>query len=827
MYTIKLNKQDKSLTLKKIQSDIKLVQQVNRISLKQVGRQGIQGPPGDPATNLVTSVNGEQGAVVLDANDVGADPAGSASAVQTNLTTHASNISNPHSVTASQIGLGNVNNTSDLDKPISTATQSALNNKADISILAPVATSNDYDDLDNLPTLGTAAAANTSDFATAAQGLLADSAVQNLADLGITANVTELNYTDGVTSAIQTQLDNKSAGHRTDTLITNYPAAFTHIETFNTVLSDYYGAGTVSLDTTKTMDGGGSAKIALPTGTTLAGGMRDSFSSAQDWSHKNFSIWVMADDWAKVNEIQLLLLSGSSYSDSTAFRLNIKQYIVSPSNNEWIQLIFNREQFTTVGAAVWTDVQKIIVRGSAISGQTANIWFDQFTVFNEASNGFVSIDFDDGWAEIYTAANYMSTKGLVGSLHVIPSLIGTAGYMTQAQIDDLARRGWDISGHGATNLASLYAISPATAEADVRSMREWLDARGYHGADIYAYPEGANSLAIRNIVGKYFSVSRDVLFISQPSAWVAPMNIHAFAPIESTTTIDLNQRVADTLTKGTWQVITFHKIVTSPTAGSPIEYSMANFQTVIDNIISSGAVCLPKSKVIGRLTASTASNEFVKKSGDTMSGQLNTTGIGSPNGTLGFKAVDNSTSGNYFEMKGSSGAPVFQSAGASAGINFYIRSKGTGQIILNPGANSTQGIKIQNATNSTDVARFDTSNLRASFGGNTNPSSTVDSTGSLGANIRTVSANLTAAATDHTILADATSAALTITLPAASGATRRIYIIKKIDAGTNSVTIDGNASETIDGAVTYSLSTQYKYVTIQSNGSAWFVIGSN
>lgn len=36
---------------------------------------GPQGPPGDPATNLVTSVNTQQGDVVLDAHDVGALPA--------------------------------------------------------------------------------------------------------------------------------------------------------------------------------------------------------------------------------------------------------------------------------------------------------------------------------------------------------------------------------------------------------------------------------------------------------------------------------------------------------------------------------------------------------------------------------------------------------------------------------------------------------------------------------------------------------------------------------------------------------------------------------
>ena len=44
----------------------------------------------------------------------------------TNLINHIANKSNPHGVTKSQVGLGNVDNTSDTDKPISTATQAAL-----------------------------------------------------------------------------------------------------------------------------------------------------------------------------------------------------------------------------------------------------------------------------------------------------------------------------------------------------------------------------------------------------------------------------------------------------------------------------------------------------------------------------------------------------------------------------------------------------------------------------------------------------------------------------------------------------------------------------
>ncbi len=56
-------------------------------------------------------------------------------ALVSSLTSHTSNVNNPHKVTKAQVGLGNVNNTSDLNKPISTATQTALDlkaNKADV-----------------------------------------------------------------------------------------------------------------------------------------------------------------------------------------------------------------------------------------------------------------------------------------------------------------------------------------------------------------------------------------------------------------------------------------------------------------------------------------------------------------------------------------------------------------------------------------------------------------------------------------------------------------------------------------------------------------------
>ena len=129
--------------------------------------------------------------------------------INTLVASHISNNSNPHSVTKTQVGLSNVDNTSDLDKPISTATQTALDTKqdsiedldsirsgaalgvtalqsvpaeyitetelnnyhdstkADINSLATVATSGSYTDLSDKPSIPDAVVANSSDTASA------------------------------------------------------------------------------------------------------------------------------------------------------------------------------------------------------------------------------------------------------------------------------------------------------------------------------------------------------------------------------------------------------------------------------------------------------------------------------------------------------------------------------------------------------------------------------------------------------------------------------------------------------------------------------------
>lgn len=126
-------------------------------------------------------------------------------------------------------------------------------------------------------------------------------------------------------------------------------------------------------------------------------------------------------------------------------------------------------------------------------------------------------------------------------------------------------------------------------------------------------------------------------------------------------------------------------------------------------------------------------------------------------------------------------------------------------------------------TTNANLLFVDASANSVGIGTNT-PSSIVQINGSMSLPITTKTADYTATIDDYTILCNASTGIITITLPTAVGIGGRIYVIKKIDSSANAITIDGNGSETIDGAATQVLSAVFESMTIQSNGTAWYII---
>lgn len=110
----------------------------------------------------------------------------------------------------------------------------------------------------------------------------------------------------------------------------------------------------------------------------------------------------------------------------------------------------------------------------------------------------------------------------------------------------------------------------------------------------------------------------------------------------------------------------------------------------------------------------------------------------------------------------------------------------------------------------------------------TNPSFWVVSGGAFS----NITSTYTVLQTDSTIICSNTAGTFTITLPAiASTPVGKKYTFKNTGGSSGfAITIKGNASELIDLANTFSLTasgSSYPAITIQTNGTQWFIISSH
>jgi len=90
--------------------------------------------------------------------------------------------------------------------------------------------------------------------------------------------------------------------------------------------------------------------------------------------------------------------------------------------------------------------------------------------------------------------------------------------------------------------------------------------------------------------------------------------------------------------------------------------------------------------------------------------------------------------------------------------------------------------------------------------------------------VTSITSDTTLTVNDYLSLVDASSAAVTMTLPSAASTNGQQFIIKKTDSSSNTVTIDGNGSETIDGDTTLVINFQYDSATLVSDGTSWSIV---
>jgi hypothetical protein len=151
-----------------------------------------------------------------------------------NVEAHKANTTNPHVVTKLQVGLGNADDTSDINKPVSTAHQAALNLKADLA--SPTFT--------GVPKAPTAITGDNSDQIATNKFVLANMASAGLADMSKTmydpnSKLSDAfntdNHSGGLTNTVFTiadkqKLDTPAISDAVDIVYDNVASGLTSIE---------------------------------------------------------------------------------------------------------------------------------------------------------------------------------------------------------------------------------------------------------------------------------------------------------------------------------------------------------------------------------------------------------------------------------------------------------------------------------------------------------------------------------------------------------------------------------------------------------------------
>ncbi len=200
---------------------------------------------------------------------------------------------------------------------------------------------------------------------------------------------------------------------------------------------------------------------------------------------------------------------------------------------------------------------------------------------------------------------------------------------------------------------------------------------------------------------------------------------------------------------------------------------------------------------IGRGSGGTA---YWYAAGSTLIGQVSATSQTLPSGT---------TSEFSFQA-------FFQAGTPNSVMGFYSASNATND------ANRTKDVCIETGNKTSGTGNSGDIILQpgTSVGGNPG---TMYLNGGVKVARRAISSSTTLLTSDTYIEA---SGNITLTLPPVAGLVGKLYTITKTDAlGANPIVIDGNSSETINGATTFELHTQHESVTIQTNAVGWQVVG--
>jgi len=213
---------------------------------------------------------------------------------------------------------------------------------------------------------------------------------------------------------------------------------------------------------------------------------------------------------------------------------------------------------------------------------------------NEARRSFVSITFDDGLDDHYIAAfPILRRLNIPATVYIVTDNVGGDGYMTKAQLEELASYGWEIGGHTKTHPADLTALNDAQRDTEMDKSTYFM-ANGFD-VQTFAYPGGTYDAAtIRSVKKNGYSAARTTSSAGVFNEVYLDFNLYAlecqFCPEVLNSVQDVKDQIDNAMAAsssfplGQWLILGFHNV---PYAGGAFP-TLSDFEGIADYILSSG-----------------------------------------------------------------------------------------------------------------------------------------------------------------------------------------------------------------------------------------------
>ena len=364
-------------------------------------------------------------------------------AKKSEIDSHVNRIDNPHSVTKTQVGLGNVDNTSDVNKPISTATQTALNLKA--PLVSPTLVT---------PNIGVATGTSFNSIT----GLSSTTpSVADTAAIGTSTTVARADHVHPVQTSVSGNAGTatKLTTARTISLTGDVTGSVSFDGSSNASITATIAANSVALGTDTT--GNYVAEVTAGQGITISGTAGEGWSPTIALSALDLTLFPTSNfkKSVKVATTANITLSGVQTIDGISVvsgdRVLVKNqttasqngiYIVNASTwtrsvaadgaNEIDSAVVGVDQGTTNGGRFFTNTFKT----TDTVGTTAMPWYEVATTSSTVSsantlatartisgvsfNGSANIDIEDrlGTAIASAATTTVGTIGLGDYIHI-------------------------------------------------------------------------------------------------------------------------------------------------------------------------------------------------------------------------------------------------------------------------------------------------------------------------------------------------------------------------------------------------------------------------